>query len=669
MKSSFKQDAFIHCLRCQIVPDGNEDQQISSFRDFCLRYGFQNVILIFGGEEWNPGHMTKEEYIPWRNVMKKAKAAFEEAGLTVSLNPWMEIGHIDRGRTLKPGQDFQTMVDRYGKQNTLCACPADPEWRSYYLSLMKEYVQDIQPEVLWIEDDFRLHNHEPLDWGGCWCPLQMEEYNRQLGKEESREAFVENLSKGKPTKERKVWLDTNRNLMLSLANAIKESVQELGLGTSIGLMSSTPWMHAMEGRQWLRLQSALSPDGILINRIHLNAYQEHGSKIYAFEFNRISMVNRAFLGDDVLIFPELENSPYGRFVKDPAFTAFEVESALPLGLEGMTYNIADPVGSGTQEDLGYGEAIYALHPYLNAVKALRLLPSELRGITIPIDEDIVYHEEADNFLSLIPNAFDIVGYLSSLGFSYRLSQKKEFHHEIVVLFGQMATTFTDEELIALFQDNEVIVYGEAVLTLQERGLLSLIHAEVATRHPDKTATYCFEMAENGLMIRGMKQYKASVQRRTGDYVSIQYDHEVTPLSGVYNYAFERTGNGFVKGDHFLVVPYIPDHETSTSFLAPLRQSLYEIALPWQDISVLRTGIPGIYAYFYEQKDRDVLFFTNANYQAAKSFSFMSSVAFSSLEEIKHDGSRSPAPFVKEGSVFHTSLTINPLSTLCLIAKR
>ena len=119
-------------------------------------------------------------------------------------------------------------------------------------------------------------------------------------------------------------------------------------------MSSTPWHHAMEARDWKKLHEDLSSDGIMIDRIHLPAYREMGSKSYYFDFNRISMVNRSFIGDDCLIYPELENSSFSLFVKDRKFVLFQLESALPLGLSGMTYNIFAHVGNGVQEEFGYG---------------------------------------------------------------------------------------------------------------------------------------------------------------------------------------------------------------------------------------------------------------------------------------------------------------------------
>ena len=45
-----KTTSFLHCLRAQIYPDEYADERIHSITQFCLRYGIQNVILIFNGE-------------------------------------------------------------------------------------------------------------------------------------------------------------------------------------------------------------------------------------------------------------------------------------------------------------------------------------------------------------------------------------------------------------------------------------------------------------------------------------------------------------------------------------------------------------------------------------------------------------------------------------------
>ena len=92
---------FLNCLRVQIVPNRYENERIENIANFCVNYGFKNVMLFINAEEYNVGHMTIEEAKPWVATMKRAKQVFVERGLSVSLNPWIEIGHLDRERPLK----------------------------------------------------------------------------------------------------------------------------------------------------------------------------------------------------------------------------------------------------------------------------------------------------------------------------------------------------------------------------------------------------------------------------------------------------------------------------------------------------------------------------------------------------------------------------------------
>ena len=56
-----KKNSFLHCLRVQIVPNHYEEERINNILFFCKKYGFNNVMLFINAEEYNVGHMTKEE--------------------------------------------------------------------------------------------------------------------------------------------------------------------------------------------------------------------------------------------------------------------------------------------------------------------------------------------------------------------------------------------------------------------------------------------------------------------------------------------------------------------------------------------------------------------------------------------------------------------------------
>ena len=665
-----KKVTFHHCLRAQIYPDQYAEERIKSIKDWCVKYRFDNVILFFNGEEYNVGHISKEQLKPWLEVIKKAKKEFAEMGISTSLNPWFELGHIDRGRTLQEGQHFQTMVDRNGKQCALTACPLDNEWKKYYLDLMAYYVKETEPEVLWIEDDFRLHNHEPLDWGGCWCPHHMEAYSKKLGKNETREEFVKALESKEPTSERKAWLDVSWETMDGLAKEIRDKVVSLGVKTKIGLMSSTPWMHAMEARDWHKLHVDLSSEGTLIDRLHLPAYREAGAKEYYFDFNRISMVNRSFIGDDCEQYPELENSSYSDFVKDPKFVAFQVESALPIGLDGMTYNIFQCAGNGAQKELGYGKEIKKIDKYLSMVKGLHLLPSRMRGLVFPLDEKTVYRRHPENgFMDLIPDDFDAVGFLSSLGYSYRVSKKKEFVGERIVLCGQNARNFTDDELEKLFEDNFVFVDGGAALVLKERGLSHLIAAKDVTYRGMLHNYDCFEMLEKGTL-NGMHNYRSSSQRRCGNYVKIEYEKNVKILTGLYDPFLKRTGNGFAVGKNFCVYPYMLKDPSQTDFFVTLRRYLLEKGLLKRSEKPLAYSLcDAVYTYLYEQDEHFVLMVVNANYNDFASIELeLENVPFSSIESLEKNGQIKNVPYSKKGNKVRIKKKLPYLSTATFLLK-
>lgn len=410
---------------------------------------------------------------------------------------------------------------------------------------------------------------------------------------------------------------------------------------------------------------------VKIDRIHLPAYREAGSKCYYFDFNRISMVNRSFIGDDCLIYPELENSSFSLFVKDRKFLAFQLESALPLGLSGMTYNIFAHVGNGAQEEFGYGEVIHELDPYLNAVKDLGLLPSQMRGLVFPLDEKTVYHSHEEGFLNLIPKDFDAVGYFSSMGFSYRISKEKRFKNEVILLTEQNAWNFSDEELLSLFQNNFVLVDGVAANILQERNLLHLISAKKVTFHGECHNYDTFEMYEGKETIDGMHHYKATSQRRNGNYYSIEYGEGATILSGLYDPRMKRTGEGVALGKNFMVYPYSIEGTENTAFFMPLRRYIYEkYLLPKIQKPFAKTMEDGVYAYLYEQNDRFILFMTNANYCGYPSTSFeLFNVNPKSVQVVLKDGKTKEVSFEKKGNSYVVNAPLDYLSTRTLILKK
>lgn len=624
---------FLHCLRIQFYPNRFEDERICEVVEYCARFGFNNVMLFINAEEYNVGHMTIEEAKPWIATIKKAKAALEERGISVSLNPWMELGHLDRCRPLKVGQNFTTQTDYDGNKCEMVACPLCQNWKKYFLEFYTYLIKEIKPDTVWIEDDFRLHNHGDLHFGGCFCDLHMRRYNERLNADYTREEFTDLLFRKKPNaRVRRAWLDVNRECMVSLAKDIGSAIKELGLGVKVGLMSSMHEKHALEGRDWHGLHRAFAYGGQMINRLHLPCYNEISAKEYYLQFNRLPFHCRALLPEKTVIYPELENGSFNTFTKDARFLRFQLESAIPLCINGMTYDIYDFVGNGIVHGLRYGEAISEITPYLNGVMRLGLKYNSLEGVILPIDEKTVYKRKAKitRFNDLTPDESHFNAYLTSIGLACKPSTQKKFVNKIVALGGGNAYNFTKKQLCDLFANNFVILEGGAARILIDRNLGYLFGASGYKTYLGEHDVHSYEEVASGVKINGKLGYRATAFGKAGDYVKIDYFgglsngaacgnggsacaggenacggaladgacDEACAWSFVYDYLGNKIGAGAVSGKNFFVIPYVINGVYFEQY-HDLRVALLKRALP-KNVPLVYTNHAGTYVYNYKK---------------------------------------------------------------------
>lgn len=650
MKANFAD--FQNCLRIQLTPDEYAKERIQGLLVHCKKFGFNNVIFLTAGEEFFLGHATKEEIKPWVDVIKKASAVLRANNIGVSLHHWIGFGHLDRGIGLKPNQNFTTMVDFNGKKSLSVACPLCENWQEHFKTLLSYLVKEIKPDYYWVEDDFRLHNHAPLEWGGCFCEKHIAWFNQILGTHYTREEFCKKAFQvGAPTKERKVWLDVSRQTMLDYATLIREIIKTANPTTEIALMTSFPEEHCLEARDWTGLFDIFSNGVDKLNRIHLPGYFERSGKDYMYDFNAISMAIRALSPKDTKILPELENGSINLFRKNAKYLAFQLESALPLCLAGMTYNIYDPVGNGVVEAFGYAKEVKRLTPYMQAVMDAGVSFSDISGVVVPIDEKIVYEKKiSNNFYDLRTNIFNTGAYVSSLGLSYRYSKEKTFLNETVFLFGDAVYLFTDEQLKKLFENNNVVLDGGATLLLKERNLLSLIGAKNAMLYPSESGYQTYEQIATNDVVYGIKGFRASCRIASGDFVKIDYDGEVECLSNVYKADGSIKVNSFVKGKNFLVNPFVVDKKLYTQF-SELRRYFISNFVEEKTNIILNSRFEGIYCYLYAKEKEALVMLINSTIENFEKIEFyIKGVDFNKIVCIDKDGTNRNLTFNKVGDL-------------------
>lgn len=653
-QTAHKQNRFLNCLRIQVVPGHYEEQRIKSIVDFCKKHAFDNAMLFINAEEYNTGHMTKEEAKPWVDTMKRTRNALVKEGITVSLNPWIEIGHLDRGRRLKENQNFVTQVDFNGTTCELVACPMDERWLEYFLDFYAYLIREIEPEVVWIEDDFRLHNHDPLEFGGCFCEHHIKAFNKKLGTNYTRNEFVDRLFRKNPDDAvKKAMLEVNRECMAQLAEKIGTMVHDLGLNIKIGLMSSGHQVHSMEYRDWHRIHEGFAQGGPKINRLHLPLYQEDiSTKKYYLHFNYYPFVCRGYLPEDCHVLPELENASFMVYAKDSETLRFQVESSIPLEIEGMTYDIFDFAGNGAVEALGYGEAVEEITDYLTAVTESGYSYHNLSGITILLDEQNAYNRKIQNeFYDMYPDEFYFGTLLQGHGISARCSKEKAFHNEVIVLAAGSVYNLSDAQLENLFRDNHVILEGKAATLLIDRGLGRLIDASGYQRYVANQDIHSYEQIEGDALVNDIPGYRASAFNRMGDYICIAYDKEPQPKSRVYDFMGKEIGYGMTVVGRHLMIPYeITDFYTD--LLHPMRGKILCDYIDSLGKDFARADYSNIYAY-YSKAEQNVLMLVNPTNHTLKVTRFkLTGDDVIRVYEIERDGSKKEKPFVidKEGFV-------------------
>ena len=116
------------------------------------------------------------------------------------------------------------MVDFQGNAAAAVVCPLDGNWQRYFIETLRLYAAE-GFRVVWIDDDIRYHNHAPLEWGGCFCPLHVAEFNRRAGTQATREEIVRAcLAPGAPHPWRAIWLDMWQETLLAFLDACRETL-------------------------------------------------------------------------------------------------------------------------------------------------------------------------------------------------------------------------------------------------------------------------------------------------------------------------------------------------------------------------------------------------------------------------------------------------------------
>ncbi len=478
-------------LRFQVLPGPQVAADARDLSAFCKKHGVEEVVLFFAAEEWNNGLLSQKEEDQWFKAIRTANAILSDAGIVVSLNPWMTSLHCSRGRRFPADRRFIPTVSPAGEVSTACASFADPAFQDYLANLYGRFAS-LGFRVIWVEDDFRFHNHGPLTWGGGFEQPVIDRFAKKIGKSATREEVVAAILKpGKPHRWRSIWQSVWREIHLEVANRLSTAVSDASGGkTILGLMSSAAQPHSLEGRDWTALFDALSINGKVVHRPHFASYSETTGTA-RLHSNQMLDLQKTFRSADCEVAPEIENFPFTRWSKSDAQTWSEMALAIIHGSDALLLDIFPFSGNSALSDPSIGAMLDAARPGLTWLAAHFSKGLETHGVGVPYKTDAAsLHRVPKGAKSL--HVFNHVSPFAAGSFlmQYGIPITSRPQH-VNAIFGSLAWAFTDDE-ISGFLRGGLLLDAAAAEVLVERGFGPMIGISALKRVYREEDSYAIE---------------------------------------------------------------------------------------------------------------------------------------------------------------------------------
>jgi hypothetical protein len=353
-------------LRRTIAP-WRFEESIEEAVGFCQKHGIEEIIWKIDAEEISHGLPTLEMIRGYLPAIRASRVRLAEAGIRMSINPWVTQGMRDAGWDLRGTfPDFEWVTDITGISAKSQACPLSPAWREWLVGAYLEYAST-GPRVLWVEDDFRVHRHRPVTVA-CFCQRHIRGFSERVGRPFTRESLAEELLKpGEPSPVRVQWLDYLGGVMCDVMELLAGRVYGQFPEVQLGLMCSDPRMHSTERRDWDRMMKAVrGPHGNVIVRPSMSNYFENSVR-GLYESRSIVGATMKCIREPMQSCTELENYPFTEFSKSRRFTRAQVLLSTAMRSPSVTINAFDHMGTPLSQQPGWGELLQKARPVVDAL--------------------------------------------------------------------------------------------------------------------------------------------------------------------------------------------------------------------------------------------------------------------------------------------------------------
>lgn len=469
-----KESLFRYHLRFQLPPGKHVAKDARMLAEFCKLHGIEEVVLfVAAGAGWHAAILSLKEENLWFNTIKQAKTILNKAGIVVSLN-LLTIGQFDAGRSFpKDRGTFQPCVSPLGEKSKACASYADPNWRKYVGHLYGRFAR-LNFRVIWLEDDFRYHNHYPLTWGCGFEPEIIKRFSNKINRRVTRQELVKAfLKKGPPHPWRLLLMATWQDVQVEAAETIARAVRDNTPGdTCLGLMSSVPSIHAVEGRDWTRLLKALTINGKVAHRPNFADYGESVGRTKTRSMMALDL-QRNFNPAYCEVAPEIERCPGTRWGKSNAHYWADMVFDMMFAPDALLIDGLFPnSGSAVNESPESGEFLDKSRPALKWVAGRFSKEMSTCGVGLPWREDAQARIHMADGQSMTGLNFEINTIADALlpgnlllRYGVPVAMRTQ---NINAVFGNLAWSFSDDEIRKMLSGG-LLLNGVSASILCQRG--------------------------------------------------------------------------------------------------------------------------------------------------------------------------------------------------------
>lgn len=279
-----------------------------------------------------------EKHREFARGMKPAVEKFRSRGIRVALQISNTIGghsgtlNSDCTGLIRDDWHAQYIVGSEGQEFPATFCARSKEFTEYVQKELEAYLTEL-PDVcgVWIDDDFRMGNHNL----SCWCDNCIAEFSERQGKKYTREELVALVNDDFEIRD--AWIQFTKDRLYDAAKMMAEAVHKYAPNAYMALQHGA--FGYMQGcGQTAAFEGFMDGSGIAPHsRPGGGSYEDYDPNTFIRKWRWLSHQTR-YLPEYVKdIRPEIENLPDVAYGKTMAGLAFETAFYFAGGATSMSY--------------------------------------------------------------------------------------------------------------------------------------------------------------------------------------------------------------------------------------------------------------------------------------------------------------------------------------------